>query len=818
MRRDQSILKKIVSLLFLGLVFHSNLVFSQHASASADYDVERMRLLLQASSLHLFTSNQGLIDIDSAVQLACAAQLRRATLVYDEGFNPDGKRLPGDSIVTPTQLAAAKRQLRTLKEKERVLLLLELGIHYLIRTGSAKDDMDSAYRYLSKAKSDAVEIDQRLAEEASIILARYYIKNNEPERGKNELLTVLSRRLQEKNPRAIAQIEEGLGTFLPYEDADKEMYLRRALHSYERLHDKIKQIDIWNRIVDVHFRQSKIDSVKIELLHTLDMQDSVGFKHTHYTHNVMSWVEFVMSNPYKGLFHATQAVKIMESTRDTTFAPFFYLRLGSAYQSLGHHEEALLWLERSITKNFRKNSRLLWYKSFFVVVQVLADLKRYEEGLKVVKEIIDEYPPDNEFDKMSVAYITGLCYEGLRQDDKAENSYREMVHWAEQLHDKQMVKDKAHAFALFSFFLADHSKHQEAKTYVAKARAMLTPGGLVGTRLQIYQAEFKIDSASGNHLAAIRDYKQFTALKDSLFNVNRTKQIEELKIQYETERQQKDLDLLSQKSEFQQSQLQNERLTKNITFGGSALLVILLVLLYHRYRVNQQKEKEIYKKNQALQKLVEEKEWLLKEIHHRVKNNLQVVVSLLSTQSSYLDNEPAQIAIRNSQHRMHAMSLIHQQLYQSDNVATIKMSGYIHELVNYLKESLHTGDKIDFEENVNDIELDVSQAVPVGLILNEAITNSIKYAFANREKGIICVTMKRQDSKFDVILKIRDNGSGFPAEFDIQEITSFGLSLIKGLTKQLGGQFHFSSDKGVVLVIEFTDENSAKTKGMLFKA
>jgi len=812
MRRGYSILQKIVSLLFLSFVFHSTLVFSQKAPASADYDVERMRLLLQASSLHLFTSNQGLIDIDSAVRLACTAQLRRTTLVYDEGFNPDGRRLPGDSIVTSTQLAAAKRQLLTLKKKERILLLLELGIHYLFQAGSTKNDMDSAHRYLSKAKSDANGIDQRLAEETSIILARYYVKNNEPERGKSELLSVLSRRLQDKNPRAIAQIEEGLGTFLPYEDADKEMYLRRALRSYERLDDKIKQIDIWNRIVDVHFRQSKIDSVKIELLRTLDMQDSIGFKHTHYTHNVMSWVEFVMGNPYKGLYHATQAVKVMETTRDTTFASFFYLRLGSAYQSLGHHDEALLWLERSITKDFRKNNRLLWYKSFFVVVQVLADLKRYEEGLKVVKEIIDEYPPDNEFDKMSVAYISGLCYEGLRQFDKAEGAYREMVRWADQLHDKQMAKDKSHAYALFSFFLANHNKHQEARTYVTKARGLLSKGSLVGTRLQIYQAEFKIDSASGNHLAAIRDYKSFTALKDSLFNVNRTKQIEELKIQYETERQQKDLDLLSQKSAFQQSQLQNERLTKNITTGGSILLVILLALLYHRFRGNQQKEREINKKNSALQKLVEEKEWLLKEIHHRVKNNLQVVVSLLSTQSSYLDNEPAQIAIRNSQHRMHAMSLIHQQLYQSDNVATIKMSGYIHELVNYLKESLHTGDKIEFEENVNDIELDVSQAVPVGLILNEAITNSIKYAFANREKGTICVTMKRQDSRFDIILKIRDNGSGFPAEFDVQEVTSFGLSLIKGLTKQLGGQFHFSSDNGVVLVIEFTDENSAKNR------
>ena len=127
--------------------------------------------------------------------------------------------------------------------------------------------------------------------------------------------------------------------------------------------------------------------------------------------------------------------------------------------------------------------------------------------------------------------------------------------------------------------------------------------------------------------------------------------------------------------------------------------------------------------------LLKDKEWLIKEVHHRVKNNLQMVISLLNSQSIYLNDEAAVVAIQESQRRMHAMSLIHQKLYQSENVGVIDMRAYINEFISYLKDIFETGSSIRFEQDVDPIKLDVGQAVPVGLILNEVITNSIKYAF-----------------------------------------------------------------------------------------
>jgi two-component sensor histidine kinase len=200
---------------------------------------------------------------------------------------------------------------------------------------------------------------------------------------------------------------------------------------------------------------------------------------------------------------------------------------------------------------------------------------------------------------------------------------------------------------------------------------------------------------------------------------------------------------------------------------------------------------------------VVEKEWLLKEIHHRVKNNLQIVISLLNTQSQYLDNEDAIAAIRNSQHRMYAMSLIHQRLYQTENLGKIDMNWYIAELMKYMKESFETDGKISFRIDNDTISLDVVQAVPLGLILNEAVSNSIKYAFPNGRKGTIGVSLK-SDVGNCCQLSICDDGVGFKDKNTINESQSLGMSLMRGLANQLDGEFCLTSnDTGVAITIAF---------------
>ncbi len=198
-----------------------------------------------------------------------------------------------------------------------------------------------------------------------------------------------------------------------------------------------------------------------------------------------------------------------------------------------------------------------------------------------------------------------------------------------------------------------------------------------------------------------------------------------------------------------------------------------------------------------------------------MKNNLQIAISLLNTQIAYLDNDAATEAIRESQHRMYAMSLIHQKLYQSDKLTLINMASYIRELLDYLDDNFNASRHIRFDLQVaSPVELEVTQAVPVGLILNEAITNAIKYAFPNGEKGNVAIFMDYSGEN-RLLLSVRDNGVGLPARFEASENDSFGISLMRGLARQLNGTFHIESIGGVAVTIEFPDEKMANRNTQL---
>jgi two-component sensor histidine kinase len=265
--------------------------------------------------------------------------------------------------------------------------------------------------------------------------------------------------------------------------------------------------------------------------------------------------------------------------------------------------------------------------------------------------------------------------------------------------------------------------------------------------------------------------------------------------------------LLHQKNQLQQNSLERAWLVKDFIIAGIIAVLIIAGLLYRQSRLRKKNNTVITHKNEQLQHLLTEKEWLLKEIHHRVKNNLQIVMSLLNSQSVYIDNDAALTAIHDSQHRVHAMSLIHQKLYSTENVSSIEMSIYIRELVSYLNESFDTERRIRFEFDIDPLEMDVSHAVPLGLIMNEAITNSIKYAFPDGRNGIVSLSLS-DVSENHYLLSIADDGIGIPNDF--KKTGSLGMSLIKGLSEDLDGNFSMENKNGTIIRISFMYDPSMR--------
>jgi ligand-binding sensor domain-containing protein/two-component sensor histidine kinase len=230
----------------------------------------------------------------------------------------------------------------------------------------------------------------------------------------------------------------------------------------------------------------------------------------------------------------------------------------------------------------------------------------------------------------------------------------------------------------------------------------------------------------------------------------------------------------------------------------------------------QKQQNEINAINQSLRKLVNEqkdliaeKEFLIREVHHRVKNNLQILMSLLNSQSGYTSNTDALQIIQNSQHKLHSISLIHQKLYSDSDLTHINMNSYITDLIYYFKDSFDT-QNISFVLDIDEILMDVNVSVPIGLILNEAITNSIKYAYEYKTKGNIYIRMKHYDNQ-RIKLCVKDEGKGFPVDIDVDNSSSLGMSLIKGLTQQLDGTIVIESADGVRIDIEFPYEYKTST-------
>ncbi|MBD3414832.1 MAG: histidine kinase [Candidatus Aminicenantes bacterium] len=225
--------------------------------------------------------------------------------------------------------------------------------------------------------------------------------------------------------------------------------------------------------------------------------------------------------------------------------------------------------------------------------------------------------------------------------------------------------------------------------------------------------------------------------------------------------------------------------------------------LKQEIQVRQHAEQDLRDREDKLESSLTEKEVLLKEIHHRVKNNMQVISSLLRLQASQIKDQKLLDMFAESQARIQSMSLIHENLYQSKDLNQIDFSKYIKNLTQNLVSSYGVQkEQIQLSIEVKKICLDIQQAIPCGLIINELVSNALKHAFPGQKQGKILIHM-HQDNRDNCWLKIQDTGIGFPEKIDFRKTTSLGLQLVNGLISQIKGAIELERDKGTSWIIQF---------------
>jgi two-component sensor histidine kinase len=331
--------------------------------------------------------------------------------------------------------------------------------------------------------------------------------------------------------------------------------------------------------------------------------------------------------------------------------------------------------------------------------------------------------------------------------------------------------------------------YQNALPYQKKSYALSVEYGFNMNILENIDNLSTIYRELGDFENALKYREQLQMMKDSIVSVEKDQIAKELTTKYETEKKETQIAL-------QEEQLVQKSKIQNLTFGAVALLAALLFTLFYYFRKNKRITVQLEAKNK-------ENELLLKEIHHRVKNNLQTVSSLLSLQSESISDKSAFDAVQESKNRVASMALLHQKLYQGENLAAIEMRDYFETIGSTIIDSFgKKAENIALDIDMSKIELDVDTAVPIGLITNELITNSIKHAFPDQEKGLIRITL--QPGENDLLkLIIEDNGRPSANEAVSKKDSGFGSLLIQLLTTQLGGTLETSSEGGTSTVILF---------------
>ncbi|GAB2591116.1 tetratricopeptide repeat-containing sensor histidine kinase [Spirosoma areae] len=811
-------------------------------------DITQVPVFLKLSAYYLNKTLNPRLDLDSALTLAHKAEelSRRFALATDLD---EALFLRGKIYGKQQKFGTALHLLKSLSDTSLIKLLLELGKNKLRPTYTQNADRESAIAFFRRAETISERIgNQKWKQESQCLIGISYLLNKDWAGGKAYFMKVVKARQQagDKAGEIRALLRMATTTFC--DDCRENMNaLISALALSRQIGDQSQEMIILMEMGYEHFQLDKGSTVQAEqkALQVLTIQQSIGFKPLTRAYHALAEESVYklpgeygyLSNAYyfmsdlsqargdlnQKLFYVLKVVKSIETSGLPEELEYAYFKLGNAYYELGLFDESMVYHQKSLAISHQKGRLFIQVGIVSRMVVTMLKQGKSTEALAFLQDITRKNLPATYEEKLLLGQSFGACYSALKQYKLAEKYYLENVTLSKQVASQFRYA----AWQRISQFYVANAQYTKADPYLRMLLAESPLKIIPSHQIEVHLMQFKVDSAQGNYPTAIRHYQRYKTLTDSIFNEKKFNQITRLTIQYKTDKKEqalrlreKDIALLTEQSKAQQTQ-------RNALIGGAALLLALLLLSYNRYRLKQQnnqqlkaqqrvlqeRQEEINHKNTTLQLLLTEKEWLLREIHHRVKNNLQVVMSLLNAQASYLSDDTALSAIQESQHRVQAMALIHQKLYQDEQIARIGMSSYIQEVVAYLRDAYSLHQPITLQLDVDAIELDLTQAVPLGLIINEAITNALKYAFPKGRPGTISVSL-RQIKRGTYQLIIADDGVGLPMGYNPEQSRSLGMTLMHGFSEQLGGVLQISNSSGLTISLLFSNEvfNQSPTK------
>ncbi len=495
----------------------------------------------------------------------------------------------------------------------------------------------------------------------------------------------------------------------------------------------------------------------------------------------------INGKPDKALPFFLNAIKIQDEIQDSTGLSFSYNNLGLMYYAQYNYKEAYKYLNIAlkIDLNIKDTKGAAGVMVNLGIVNTYLDsldraLQLYQDALK-----IHETSGDSAGMMTCISNLGNVYF--YKEDYKTALKYYSTN--SEFLKNSDMFEKKSSAYNNLANVYSKLKQFDKALEFAFKDLELCNSNQLINRKQFAYESLNDIYFEMGDYKKAHEFLNKYVALRDSILNEDRNESIAEMQAKFETERKDKEIIKVNaeKEKEVQKGIVQRNWFISLIVVFALILLIIVIFFI-SKQRIN----KLLQEKNNLNEEVIKQKEILIGEVHHRVKNNLQLINSIIDLQSQDFKDEATIIAIKDVQKRVGAIALLHQFLYQKDSIESVDMQLYIAELAEGLRKSFQSKEnEISLVFNIERIKLHVNTAVPLGLIINELVTNSFKHAFKGRSKGEIKIDLTKSNDA--LVLIISDDGLGM----GVDSSQNFGKQMIKSLSRQLQADWTYENNNGL---------------------
>lgn len=714
------------------------------------------------------------------------------------------------------KLAASTGDTNTVK------LQLALGHLMLLKATSEKRDVDSAIQFSGQAANLSRQLKYDFGTiNAMLLRTETFYRRNDWETGLKIAEGTLDFAKIHQNSDGEARSYHLIAQYYRDDDSaslrNRIFYLNKAIAIFRKNRNNLWLSFLLTQNADLLFQAERATEGLKLLFEALNLGKGISRRTVEGIYWNIGRISLGLGDYTNALKYNLLALKTAHEVKDTSLqASFIKNLIAATYIKMQDYERAVPYSTEVVTMGKRYHSPYFFNAGSSALAFEYTHTNQLSKALAILDEVKARATSD--LDKLSVRldFLNNLVYaKQLVQAGQFAKTVNQLLPKIPSDH----VTEIMNAYNALAYYYSEIGQLKKAygylELYATMAHRLNYIEGIDLAENQYY----KVVALNHGPNTAIGHFFKDQEIRDSADNKVKAYQIFLLDMENETLEKNRHIDSLTMDAQINTSKIQRNQLIQKVTICGFMMLLIMTGLIYSRYRLKQRsnalltlQKEEIDQKNHTLQQLVmdknnllkdkdellSEKELLLKEVNHRVKNNLHSVLALLENQAALLQGEAFEV-INKSRHRIYAMSLIHEKLLETSELKFVDMSAYLPQLIVHIRDCFRGAGLIKFNIHIEPLILDVSQALPLALIVNEAVTNALKYAFTERENGEVTVALAMV--KGNIRLEITDNGIGIARSDKSISGGGIGIRLMRGLCEDIDARIRFENASGTRITV-----------------